>query len=631
MAIALIVVGLIAVLALGVGVAIFTIDLRSFAEQRLSNALDRRVRIGALRIEWGNPLKVELRDLQLANAPWGSTPNMIEVERVSAEIDAKALLSRQLRYRKLVIVKPIVVLERNPDGVGNWRFGAAPTKPQISQDTKTNGTGKTSGAGGFAIVPKDRRQFPVLLDFALQGGKISYRTYSGHVLRIDLDQVTINAAGDDQLVDVNASGAYNGAKMALTAQTQSFHILRDDPGPFGLTFSLQRQSAKVQFSGTMMEPLDFEGVQGPVKISTDKLSDILSIFGAKISADPAFQVTGDLTRQGNLWNLTDAKGKLAENALTGQLTLLEGKRGQPDDIKVEMNFAQLDLGSLLSAGSDAQKKPSGGANDWMTLPLQPPDKSAPQLAAKLAAQQVKYGDQTLQDVSLNGKLGPGNMTIEPSALTVAGVQIRFSGALKPVSNGGQLTAQIMLDDADAASLANLLGGTPADLSGKLDGGVTLDLRGATIRDGLKASTGGAVLSMTKGQVSRDLLEKAATDLRSIFRKGKGTARISCLLAVMRLRNGLGTLERLRLRTPETTLNGEGTVNFLGQSLDLTLQSEAKSTGFLALDIPLRISGKWRQPSIKMLGKSVQPKPALGAVDDLSPVLRQIAVANSCSQ
>ncbi|MET1028903.1 MAG: AsmA family protein, partial [Dongiaceae bacterium] len=100
MAILLAVTGLIVLLVVGAVVAFYTVDLRSFAEKRISDSLDRRVSIGSLQIGWGNPLKVELRNLQLANAPWGSTPNMVEVESLSAEIDTKALLSRQVRYRK---------------------------------------------------------------------------------------------------------------------------------------------------------------------------------------------------------------------------------------------------------------------------------------------------------------------------------------------------------------------------------------------------------------------------------------------------------------------------------------------------------------------------------------------------
>src|SRR5437899_10171887 len=105
-AISLIVLGLIVLLGLAAAVVAVTIDLRLFLEQRLSKSLDRRVSIGALKIDWGNPLKLEIRDVRLANAAWGSTPDMVQLERLSAEIDSKALFSGVLRYHKLIVIKP---------------------------------------------------------------------------------------------------------------------------------------------------------------------------------------------------------------------------------------------------------------------------------------------------------------------------------------------------------------------------------------------------------------------------------------------------------------------------------------------------------------------------------------------
>src|ERR1700761_6870010 len=76
-------------------------ELRPFLEQHLSQKLDRRVTIGSLDVTWNDPLRVEMTDLHLANASWGSTPDMGTVKSVSAVIDVKPLLSGKLRFLKL--------------------------------------------------------------------------------------------------------------------------------------------------------------------------------------------------------------------------------------------------------------------------------------------------------------------------------------------------------------------------------------------------------------------------------------------------------------------------------------------------------------------------------------------------
>ena len=56
-------------------------DYRSLAERKGSEALGRKVTIGALSIGWGDPLTIEIRDLRVANAPWGTRPEMTRCGR----------------------------------------------------------------------------------------------------------------------------------------------------------------------------------------------------------------------------------------------------------------------------------------------------------------------------------------------------------------------------------------------------------------------------------------------------------------------------------------------------------------------------------------------------------------------
>jgi uncharacterized protein involved in outer membrane biogenesis len=348
-----------------------------------------------------------------------------------------------------------------------------------------------------------------------------------------------------------------------------------------------------------------------------------------MSADPPAAIQGHLTRAGDIWHLTEATGQFGGNALSGHVTLHEGSRGASDDVDLAVAFKQLNLGPLLS--SDDQKKPAGGKDDWMKQPLDTPDKTAPRLTAKLTADQVKYKDLTLGADDLSARIAPGEMSLAPSSITYAGVPVQVAASLKPADSGSRLTAEATAKGVDAAALMKAFGSTTNDLSGKLSAGIKFTLTGKTVQDGLKTSTGGVVLSMTNGRVSRDLVEKASTDLRNVFRKGEGTAQVTCLLGVMRLQNGIGQLDPLRLRTSQAVINGKGRVDFLHQTLDLTLQSDKKTTDFLALDIPVRLTGPWQKPGIELMGKSPQPKSTAAKLDDLSPALRDIAAGNACRQ
>jgi AsmA family protein len=159
------------------------------------------------------------------------------------------------------------------------------------------------------------------------------------------------------------------------------------------------------------------------------------------------------------------------------------------------------------------------------------------------------------------------------------------------------------------------------------------MTGDTLCDAMRASRGHAVLGMVQGSVSRDLMEKLSTDLHNLFGKRKGSAQVACLLGIVDLRNGLAVISPLELRSTAGTVIGGGQVDILGKRLDITIQSESATTGLLALDIPIRISGSFADPSIDpQIGAGAKTRKALlnsNPTQNLSPELRGLAERNPC--
>jgi uncharacterized protein involved in outer membrane biogenesis len=151
-----------------------------------------------------------------------------------------------------------------------------------------------------------------------------------------------------------------------------------------------------------------------------------------------------------------------------------------------------------------------------------------------------------------------------------------------------LTASLTKAEADA--LAQLLGAEGGKISGRLDGGTALDLTGKTLGAALKSGRGAAILRMNDGDIARDLVERISLDLRNLFREGKGRVPVGCLIAVLSLKDSVGVLSPLRLESREATLVGAGTIDFVGQRLDLRLKTERDTTGFFALDAPIAVTG-----------------------------------------
>ncbi len=197
----------------GVVVWAMNADFRPFAERKLSAALERPVTIGSLSIIWGDPLTVEIRDVTIANPPWGEPPQMLTLGRVFARIDTMPLLHGTLRYQQLDIEKLDLVLERNEKGIGNWKFGAGAA------------TGASSGPSlmpGASVIPHDRTQMSTMLAFTMRDSQVRYRTSSGRWLTIDLANVALKTTGDDQPITIAMDGAYNKIPLKVQIGADAF-------------------------------------------------------------------------------------------------------------------------------------------------------------------------------------------------------------------------------------------------------------------------------------------------------------------------------------------------------------------------------------------------------------------------
>ncbi len=574
--------------------------LKDLAAKVASDALDRPVLAQSLTVAWGNPLHLELTNLRIANAAWGSTPHMITLARFSADIDLSSLWIGKPIYDHLRAEGLTVVLERDPKGKGNWKFG----------------DGSAQG-GGFALIPKNRTQFPTLLDMALKDALITYRTYSGNVLRIELDNVTIVSAGEDVPVTLKAAGAYNNTPLALDARTESFDKLREATIPFGTAFALFGKTARLEFDGTMLEPLDFEGVDGALKLTAEELDNLLASFNADMTAAYPLIVNGRLTRKGDHWELTKAVGKLDQGSFDGQLILDEGSKGAPDRIAADLSFDKLDFDRLLVADKTAASKP---------ISLTAPNDPGIILDAKIKTQQFLYDEIRLSDVTVAGRVAPGKMALTDLRFPYAGGRISASAVV-----ADEVVAEASVEDISADRLAREFGAAAGDVTGKLDGRLVVTMRGETIDTALQHSSGAAVFSMTDGSIKRAIIEQVSTDIRSLFRRKEGSAPIKCLGGILVLKDGIATLAPFRLQAKGASVQGGGTIDLRQGKLDLTAKSDRKSTGFFALDLPVRVSGTFDNitAGIASDAEATWAPPAAPSPATMAAPIRDLAARNPC--
>lgn len=597
---------------LALGVAGFfllgQVDLGPFAARRASASLGRPVAIGALHVTPGRWIAVELRDARIDNLPGGTRPAMAAVDRLTAEIDVLSLLHGPAIVRTLRIDGLSVLLERAADGVRNWRFG--PVKTPAGQP--------------------DRSWYPLLSDVQIERSEVVFRTSGATALVAKLDHASIATGAADQPVRLAIAGSYHGVPMRLDGDLQPIAVLRNAATPYGTDLRITSDDTTLEFKGTMTAPLDLDGAAGTVTLVAPTLGPLLAVAGTTSDLGLALRLSGPFEHQGPLWRLSGAAGALDDSVIeAATLRLNEGAEGRPDDIGVDLAFDRLDVNALLGPKIGKGRRGSGADAD---IPLDIEHAPDTLIEARLAARQLTYNAVQATDARLEAALTPGRVAVTNLSMTFAGARIQASGRIDAAERGGRVAADLTVGGVDVQALRRLLDIKSLPMAGRMEARVAVQSSGATLNAAVRTAQVSAVAAMTGGSIAREVIEMASTDMRLLFRSARGMTPLSCMLGVLEMRAGVGTVAPLRIRAATGTIAGHAIFDLNRRQLDMTIGSEAASTSSFALDIPVRISGPFAQPDVRPAQWSASGRALLAARDvtaAVPPGLRQFARSNPC--
>ncbi len=587
----------------GIGIAVLaTADLRGWIESRASDETGRTVGIGSLEIAWARRTTVTVRNLTIGNAPWSGTPHMVKIDMLVAEFDLWMLLRGWARYERLTAEGVTVILERGPGHVGNWKLNDA-----------------EGGNGG--LIPKNRTQVPTLMDFVLDRGRVVYRDAEADLeLEVRAERFRVTAAGEEAPIRLTWRGAYNGIDGTLRAEGGSFTDLRRAELPFAVVATLTVDENQLALQGTMMEPLDFEGVSGAVQGEILNLMTLLEAVDAGISLPARGRIAGHFRRNGSRWSLTDAKGELAGTAFEGHLDFREAPRGGRDHLNVDLRLDRLDVGAVVPERA--------GTTDFAGTTLELGEAGSMDIAARLAARQVIWSRWSAADLDVEASRTNGEITVGTLRFATLGGGVEARGHATRGEKGVTLGATADIDRIRLDEFAGGLGTQTGGITGRLIGRMALDSAGRTAAEAVAGLNGHAILTLAEGKVPRALIERLSVDLRSLFRNDEGSSEVSCLLALLDIRAGIGRFAPLRLRTPEATVTANGRVDFLAERIDAIVFTERRRPRLFALNIPLRVTSGPGTLSVEPLAGAA-PRPDRTDLAGLPPASRALAERNPC--
>jgi uncharacterized protein involved in outer membrane biogenesis len=557
--------GLVALVLIAVAIAIATVDVNTFAEPlaaRVRAATGRNFTIGGpigLRLSLEPTLRID--NVALGNVPWGRTPAMLRAARVEAQVALLPLLHRRFEIVRVTLVDPVISLETDRQGNGNWIFGEPASKPAAAPPPGPEATLAAGPAFGVGEVE-------------VRNGRIRYTDgVTGDVKDIAVESLTVQSRDAAGPIVAEFRGNVDGVPIALKGNFGSRQALLASQWPY---------------------PVDIAG----------------TVAGRSAT------VKGKVTPAPGSTRVEELQLAFGDLALNG--TLVVDRSGPHPRYVIDMHLPRLAPEALaLPAAASGGGSPPGKAAPPAPSHYVVPDQPLPLASLRAADAEGTIAidtialphAQTIDHARLRFGLHNGRLDIVELAGKGFGGSVLARGVLQALDDPARGASVDVHAEGRDLELGPILAlqGAPREVSGgrtrfTFDGkasGPSLHDWAATLDGNVLLLVGPAHLKNPPGS-STAVLDRVSGAVNP-FRDKKGGTDLKCAVVRLPVHNGVARTDHsIALETEEIGVSATGTLDLRNETLDLSLKPQVRSG--IPLDVAgfadvVRVSGSFRDPQV----------------------------------
>jgi len=587
------VVGVLAVVAVGLVVLVNTIDLGRFAKLAIDEVkatTGRDLRIGKVDVKLVPRIAVVADDVSFANASWGSRPEMVRAKRVEAAVALLPLLRKDVEITRLALVEPDILLETDAKGTGNWVFKqAAAAKPAEAR-------GDGGSAFDLNVVSIDR-------------GRLAWRdgakkeTVTLAVPRLRLDR---QALGSELNVDLAASFREQPFTVKGSMGTIRRLLAKDAPWPVDLAFATDGTLAAAKGVLDLRTPVPtFDGtVKGAVKDA----SGLGRLAGKPLALPLPLTIEAKASAASGEFVVEPLKATIGKSAIDGRVVVKTGGARPYVNATLKSPLVELAQGA---PGAPAGGK-SGGARPARLFSAEPFPLDA--LRAFDADLEASIGRLVLpnrlpvEGLNVKAALKNGRLDAQPLQATIGGGAV-VARATLDATRGRAPSLALNVDGKgiSAEKVAAALGHAGTVSGGATDVVIALAGPGDSVARFMAGANGEARVVVGPARSSGaaldfggDVFTKVA-DLANPSRRTEKQSEIKCAVARLPVRDGIATAQRtIAVETSRVDIVAAGTINLRDETLDLALRPTVKEglgIGAATLAELVRVTGTLASPSV----------------------------------
>ncbi|MGZ5139609.1 MAG: AsmA family protein [Burkholderiales bacterium] len=612
-------------------------------ERYLSDKSGREVRLGDLHVALGFSLEptIRLRGVYIENAPWAAKRPLVTAGELSFTVSLKSVWQGRPIISKLVLVDADIDMERQADGLRNWRL--------------KNPEDRSPGTVRVQILEAHRSQVRLVnrgidLDFTASAAPAASNAglQSSGERRGDSADAQPGKSprdrptGTDELTTrISYKGTYEGVSFTGEALSTGLLSFRESGYSFPLRGHLTARKTRVDYDGFFTDVFDLGPMDAKVRVAGPTLAYVHPFLRIRPPESRPFKLEAQLTQTNHQYKFARLRGNIGDTDIAGEATYdrskdrplvlaeLRSESGDLADLSVLVGLRYAPRGAANAAAKTSAK--TSAAADSASDEQQPADRAEAQgnrtdrvlptrpfhldklravdARVKLTARKLKADNiPMLESLSVVGDLSDGVLELKPIDVGVSGGHIAGVLGFNARRELPAARATLELRDIRLDKLAPLLSSAVSDLA-PIRGQIALTGEGKSIASVLGNSSGSIAARIDGGRISNLADAKLGLNIGkvlSLMIRGDREIPVHCGAVAFDVRNGVGKSRVIVLDTEQTRTDGVGTLDLREERWDIVLTPQPKNPGFLTRRASIRLQGTFRNVDI-----SIQERIAIG--------------------
>jgi len=610
------------VLMLGVLASVWSWDwFIPIVQSRASAALGRPVTLAHWHVRIGRIVQVAADDVVVANpSDWPrDDPPFVAVRKLTLQIDPRAYFRGQGLVLPLIsLEQPKVLAAETMDGAANFRLS----------------TGGKSGGGGTSVKIGDL--------YIVDG--------DAHVvipkLKADFNaKVASEGKGNDAKIVVDANGTYSAQPITARLIGGALLSLRDKQHPWPVDLNLVNGPTRVALNGTLRDPLAFEGADLTLKFSGPDMGLLEPLVGFPIPKTPAYQIAGRLNLDGfDRIRFDDFQGRLGSSDIAGSIdeqpSGIEVKGKAKPVVTMNLRSNKVDLADLngfiggtpgrsnTANATPQERKAVAKANASDTLlpdtPISVPRLDWADIHLRYKGAHIEGRNVPLDNLDVTMDMLSGRISVHPISFGVG--KGRLLGNLDMTPESGKTVHARMDLQMQNLDVSRMMAATHTfEGAGAVSGVGAIDATGDSLASLMAHGNGQMKMALSGGDLSAVLVDLTGLQFGNALLSALGVpqkTQVQCFVSDLGLQLGVLKFNAMTLDTGEGITNVGGDLDLSKETIDLALKTDAKHFSVGSLPTRIKITGTFKNPSIKPGGEVAA---RVGAAAGLAVLFAPLAI------